>query len=96
MIELVINSFFFAMFCCLLIVMVENVVNNYVESKSSDVESFVELKSYMVKAFIDVKPNDVEAFVNLKPSLVGSVDVKHSLVGFGVSKLCDNEVDIVP
>ena len=40
-----------------------------------------------------MKPNIVEVSVDVKPLLVGSVDVKPSLVDYHVSKLGDNEVE---
>jgi len=81
-------------------------VDNYVESKLSNVESSVKLKPYAVEVVVDVKLNDVkpfvelklsiEAFVDVKPFLVGSVDVKTYVVGSTVSKHRDNEVDMAP
>lgn len=56
MLELIINNMCFAMLCCLLIFMVENVVDNSVESKPSIVvDSFVELKLSKVKTSIDAE-----------------------------------------
>lgn len=55
MLELIINNMCFAMLCCLLIFMVENVVDNLVESKPSIVDSSVELKLSKVKSSIDAK-----------------------------------------
>jgi len=80
------------MLSCSLIVMVENMIVNYVESKLSNVDASVELKWSKVEASVDVKPNIIEAFVDAKPSLVGSV-VKSSFVDSSVSKPRDNEVD---
>ena len=77
--------FLFLMFCYLLVVMVENVVDNVVESTPSNIESSVDLKLPIGWNFHWCETENW-TFRWSEPYLVDS----------GVSKLCDNEVDTAP
>jgi len=54
------------MFCCYLIVMVENTNDDPFKTKLSFVNSSIEFKPTKVETSIDEKPNIDEAFVNVK------------------------------